>query len=76
MLLYYQVKFEADSRISQMFSAEGEMVPLKVPIYPIGNVEDWMLSLENGMKNSLREIMREALEDYVKAKIIAFIRFI
>ena len=60
----YKVKFEKDMRISSMFSAEGEEVGFKENIYPTGNVEDWMLEIERIMKESLRIVIRDALEDY------------
>ena len=47
-----------------MYSAEGEGVPFKKEMYPRGNVEDWLLEVENEMKESLRQIMGEALADY------------
>ncbi len=60
----YKVKFESDMRISSMSSAEGEEVGLRENIYPVGNVEDWMLEIERVMKESLRQIIRDSLEDY------------
>lgn len=47
-----------------MFSAENEEVQFKENIYPTGNVEDWMLEIERVMKESLRIIIRDSLEDY------------
>jgi len=71
----YKVKFESDMRISTMFSAENEEVQFKANIYPTGNVEDWMLEIERVMKESLRVIIRDSLEDYktVKFSIYLFI---
>jgi dynein heavy chain len=60
----YKVKFEKDMRISSMFSAENEEVDFKENIYPTGNVEDWMLEIERVMKESMRIIIRDSLEDY------------
>lgn len=60
----YRVKFEKDMRISTMFSAENEEVQFRENIYPTGNVEDWMLEIERVMKESLRQIIRDSLEDY------------
>lgn len=60
----YKVKFEKDMRISTMFSAENEEVQFKENIYPVGNVEDWMLEIERVMKESLRQIIRDSLKDY------------
>jgi dynein heavy chain len=60
----YKVKFESDMRISTMFSAENEDVQFKENVYPTGNVEDWMCEIERVMKESLRIIIRDSLEDY------------
>jgi hypothetical protein len=54
-----------------MFSAEEEEVKFRENIYPTGNVEDWMLEIERVMKESLRKIIADALEDY--KKVIYFI---
>lgn len=48
-----------------MISAEGEVVPFKDRLYPEGNVEDWLLEVERVMKESLRLILKEALDDYL-----------
>ena len=47
-----------------MISAEGEKVPFMQTLYPEGNVEDWLLQVEIVMKESLRLIIKNALEDY------------
>lgn len=49
-----------------MYSGEGEMVPLSEKLYPNGNVEDWLLEVERVMKESLRKILGDALEEYPK----------
>lgn len=59
-----QITFESDLKITEMISAEGEVVPFKDRLYPEGNVEDWLLEVERVMKDSLRLILQEALEDY------------
>ena len=51
-------------RISTMFSAENEDVQFRENIYPTGNVEDWMLEIERVMKESIRQVIRDSLEDY------------
>jgi dynein heavy chain len=53
-------------RISTIYSAEKEDVELRENIYPTGNVEEWMLLIEKTMKESLRQIIRDSLEDYKK----------
>lgn len=35
-----------------MFSAEDECVDLDPTLYPTGNVEQWLLIVENSMKNT------------------------
>ena len=47
-----------------MFSGEGEVVPFSETIYPTGNVEDWLLNVENLMRMSLKKIIEDALSDY------------
>lgn len=47
-----------------MFSGEGESVEFSSQLYPTGNVEDWLLEVENTMKGSLRDILRTALGVY------------
>lgn len=60
----YKVKFESDMRISTMYSAEAEEVGFRENIYPVGNVEEWMLEIERVMRESLRQIIHDSLEDY------------
>lgn len=57
-------------RISTMFSAENEDVQLREKIYPTGNVEDWMLEIERVMKESIRQVIRDSLEDYKTVTLI------
>lgn len=61
-----QLSFEEDLRISSMFSGEGECVPFSNELYPSGNVEDWLLEVENTMRGSLREILNKAILAYVE----------
>jgi dynein heavy chain len=60
----FRLKFEEDLAITSMFSGEGEMVPFSKVLYPKGNVEDWLLEVENVMRLSIKEIIRVSLEDY------------
>ncbi|XP_039313454.1 dynein heavy chain 1, axonemal [Solenopsis invicta] len=58
-----RLRFEnPDLRITTMYSAEHEEVALRPTIYPEGNVENWLGQVENAMRNTLREIIGEALE--------------
>ncbi len=53
-------------RISKMYSAEQEEVAFRKDIYPIGNVEDWMCEIESVMRETLRQVIRDALADYAE----------
>ena len=59
-----QLRFEDDLAITRMYSGEGEDVPLCETLYPTGNVEDWLLEVERVMRDSLKSIIQEALENY------------
>ena len=65
-----QLRFEDDLAITRMYSGEGEEVPLCETLYPTGNVEDWLLEVERVMRDSLKSIIEEALEDYPQVLII------
>ncbi|KAM0726282.1 Dynein axonemal heavy chain 1 [Formica fusca] len=57
-----ELRFEHDLRITRMYSAEYEEVTLRPLIYPEGNVENWLGQVEDAMRNTLRELIGEALE--------------
>ena len=60
-----RLKFEDDLQITRMYSAEGEEVEFRgQKLYPTGNVEDWMLEIEKSMKESLRLIIEDSLQNY------------
>ena len=61
-----QLTFEEDLKITKMNSGEGECVPLCEELYPIGNIEDWLLELERVMKETIRSQLEQALLDYKK----------
>ncbi|XP_018331814.1 dynein heavy chain 1, axonemal-like [Agrilus planipennis] len=61
-----RLTFEADLKITQMFSAEDECVDLDPPLYPEGGVEIWLVVVENSMKNTLRTTFGKSLEDLYK----------
>lgn len=63
-----RLKFEEDLKITTMYSAEGETVEFRSVLYPTGNVEFWMIRIEETMKESLRLIIKDALEAYPNAK--------
>lgn len=56
-----ELRFEDDLEITKMYSTEYEEVALRPPIYPEGNVEDWLGTVEVTMRNTLREIIGESL---------------
>ncbi|CAM5127475.1 unnamed protein product [Eretmochelys imbricata] len=56
--------FQEDLQITHMYSAEGEEVKLFFPIYPTGNVEDWLLEVEKTMKASVRDNIERSIRVY------------
>ncbi|XP_052749829.1 dynein axonemal heavy chain 1-like isoform X2 [Galleria mellonella] len=58
-----KVTFEADLKISQMHSSEGEIVDLKYKFYPSSNVEQWLLLLEDTMRHTIRLTLVAGLEE-------------
>ncbi|ERL92012.1 hypothetical protein D910_09334 [Dendroctonus ponderosae] len=58
-----RLTFEDDLRITQMFSAEEECVDLVPPLYPTGNVENWLLHVEGTMRNTVRINLGNSLAD-------------
>lgn len=65
----FQLKFEEDLKITQMFSGEGEVVDFRETLYPTGNVEDWMLEIERVMRDSLRLSIKDALRNYTEVSV-------
>lgn len=53
-----------------MYSAEDEEVELFSPIYPTGNVEDWLLQVEKIMKASVRDNIERAIKVYPKVGVL------
>ena len=65
--------FNEQEIVEGMISADKEEVPFKKKIDvnegdKKGNVEKWMLEIENVMRTTLREIMSESIKDYYKTK--------
>ena len=56
--------FEEDLKMTEMNSCEGEKVPFVRGLYPEGNVEAWLLEVEAVMRETLRDIMKRAVEQY------------
>ncbi|CAJ1027078.1 Dynein heavy chain, N-terminal region 2/Hydrolytic ATP binding site of dynein motor region/AAA domain (dynein-related subfamily)/Dynein heavy chain AAA lid domain/P-loop containing dynein motor region/AAA+ lid domain/P-loop containing dynein motor region D4/Microtubule-binding stalk of dynein motor/ATP-binding dynein motor region/Dynein heavy chain region D6 P-loop domain/Dynein heavy chain C-terminal domain containing protein, putative [Leishmania lindenbergi] len=53
---------EECTEIVGMVSGEGEQVPFEAPVYPIGNVEQWLSDIERMMKASLLSHMHSTIE--------------
>lgn len=47
-----------------MYSGEGEEVKLCLPVWPSGNVEDWLREVEKSMKACLRDNIERSLKVY------------
>ena len=56
-----------------MFSAESEEVCFRGELYPIGNAEDWLFEIERMMRETLRLIIKDALDAY---KTVLYCRII
>ncbi|XP_041081390.1 dynein heavy chain 1, axonemal [Polyodon spathula] len=61
-----RLKFQQDLKITHMYSGEGEEVELCRPVYPSGNVEDWLLEVQKSMKASVRDNIERSLKEYPK----------
>lgn len=66
-----KVKFEADLKITDLISAEGEIVKMDRPVDPEnpgnkGNVERWLLEIESIQWDSIRSLTVQSIEEYTK----------
>ncbi|XP_067360331.1 dynein axonemal heavy chain 1 [Channa argus] len=61
-----QLQFQSDLQITHMYSGEGEEVKLFLPVWPTGNVEDWLRDVERSMKATLRDNIDCSLKVYPK----------
>lgn len=59
-----QLQFQSDLQITHMYSGEGEEVNLFLPVWPTGNVEDWLRDVEKSMKATLRDNIDRSLRVY------------
>ncbi|XP_029991393.1 dynein heavy chain 1, axonemal [Sphaeramia orbicularis] len=59
-----RLQFQPDLQITDMYSGEGEEVKLSIPVWPTGNVEDWLRDVEKSMKATLRENIERSLKVY------------
>ncbi|XP_046384032.1 dynein axonemal heavy chain 12-like [Ischnura elegans] len=63
----YDLNVDDSLNIVSMISAEGEEVPLKtiIKVKDFGNRTDkWMLQLESEMRSTLKEVIKESVNDY------------
>lgn len=63
------MKFDDELKIHGMYSVEGELVQYVQIIDPIaskGQVEDWLLKVEDQMLKSVRDRIEKAYHDYSK----------
>ena len=52
-----------------MFSSEKENVPFTTIIDPVqarGNVEEWLIKVEETMLSSIKEVVEKSMQDYQK----------
>ncbi|XP_036957739.1 dynein heavy chain 1, axonemal isoform X2 [Acanthopagrus latus] len=59
-----QLQFQSDLQITHMYSGEGEEMKLVLPVWPTGNVEDWLRDVETSMKATLRNNIDRSLRVY------------
>jgi dynein heavy chain len=60
------IEFGPDNLILSMFSGEGEQVKMKEPFYPKGPVEDWLMKVEQNMRSSVHNVIKNAMVDYME----------
>ncbi|KAJ1569497.1 Dynein heavy chain 1, axonemal [Cladochytrium tenue] len=58
------LEFQADKEITALFSAEGERIDVAEPFYPKGAVEEWLLKVEDQMRKSIKQVIKEGLACY------------
>ncbi|XP_076846923.1 dynein axonemal heavy chain 1 isoform X2 [Brachyhypopomus gauderio] len=61
-----RLQFQPDLQITHMYSGEGEEVELFLPVWPSGNVEDWLCDVERSMKLSLRDNIERSIRVYAE----------
>ena len=61
----HSIEFDENKTIHAMFSAEKERIGFIRVINPVSkSVEDWMNEVEEDMKDSVREVLLNCVEDY------------
>ncbi|GMH32802.1 hypothetical protein BSKO_00636 [Bryopsis sp. KO-2023] len=66
--------FAENLEISAMYSKEKEMVPFDEPMFPTGNVENWLGVVEKRMLASVRHQIAIAMEAYVQVDRTQWVR--
>ena len=64
-----RLHFDAEKKIHAMYSREGEKVPFTKIIDPVlakGNVEKWLVEVEDVMLKSVKEFHEKAMQDYTR----------
>lgn len=64
-----RLHFDDENKIHAMYSSEGEEVKFTKIIDPVlskGNVEQWLVQVEDVMIKSVKEIHEKAMQDYNK----------
>ena len=69
-----KLAFEEDLAMTSMISGEGEQVSFAAPLYPKGNVEDWLTQVERMMQRSVRLAMSNCIDLYYKCKRSDWVR--
>ena len=59
-----KLEIQQDVDIIAMFSNEGERVPFSKPQKARGQVETWLDSIQNAMRETLFKLMKSGLADY------------
>ncbi|TPX54258.1 hypothetical protein SeMB42_g00367 [Synchytrium endobioticum] len=59
-----KLEFQPDRTITAMFSGEGEKIKMVEPFVPQGNVETWLLKVEDSMRKSVKKVIMDGLSCY------------
>ncbi|PSC73956.1 flagellar outer dynein arm heavy chain gamma [Micractinium conductrix] len=61
------------TRMLDMFSREGECVPLAAPVEARGNVEVWLQRLVEGMQNTMKGVIRKVASEVYEQELEPFL---
>jgi dynein heavy chain len=70
------LEFQKDMEVTAMISEEGEKVKFVKTFNPKaaqGNVERWLIDVENGMRDSLKDVLRKAFNAYAVTKRVDWV---